>query len=233
MRRTAIAAALTTAALLPALPAHAASPSPSPSPSCPPPGTPTLTVVTPTIKAGEPGTVRVHGEQADFIYLFEKQAQDTDFRVIASYQPTQSTDYEAAVTPRTNVDYKIRYDGGGPSRSHPAGCSEVPYYTGASRTPVRMSVATSLTLSKATHTGPRSYVFSGANKGHAGDLVNLYRLDEKGHPVLTAQVKSRTDGTYRIGRTFTGVGTFAFFTASPSDSANLAGESNRLRVQIR
>jgi hypothetical protein len=238
MRLAPVLAAFAVAAA-PSGPAHAEptpSPSSSPSPfphSCPPYQTVTLDVRTPTIQAGAAGVVRLHGERSDTVTLYEKQAQNTGYVFRARYAFDGPTDVDVRVTPRTNADYKLAYSGGGPSRDadRPEGC-KVPYYDGET-SPKRMGVATTLTLGTAVRAAVRSYVFSGTNKGHAGDLVNLYRVDASGHPVLTAQAEAGTDGTYRVRRTFSGTGTFTFFTGSPADRANLAGQSNRLQVQIR
>lgn len=234
MPRTTVTLALALTASLGFAPAVAAEPTPSPSATlqeCPPYRLPTIEVITPTIRSGEPGKVRIEAQKGTFTRLYEKQAQDSGYRFLGSHDFDQTGSVEVAVTPRTNADYKIGFGGGGPAAQETEGC-QIPYYDGETQ-PQRMDVASVLALTTATRTGTRSFVFSGTNKGHAGDLVNLYRVDASGRPVLTSQARTGTNGTYRIGRTFSGVGTFAFFVASPTDAANVAGESNSLRVQIR
>jgi hypothetical protein len=228
---------------------EAPTPAPSPTaeqyPNCHVWAGPTVDLLTPSIRSGETGVLRVTGNTDDYIYVSEKQAQDSQQRLIFSVHFTEQrqTRY-IAVTPRTNAVYPYRTAGGGPERDKAeygegSNCHTAYYDGGAqegSYSPARLpriAVASVLRLEGATRTGARTYTFRGTNRGHAGDTVKLYRFDATGNEILQAQAQTRTDGTYRIGRTFTGTGTSAFVVKTTSDTANAAGESNRMRVVIR
>jgi hypothetical protein len=219
------------AALLPALPASAD--------DCLPRGA-VLSVYTPIIDYGTGGlvTVKGSGEWASndpvTFTLREhiKGGAPEEYRVIFQGAIDADNRVDLDVAPTVNSEYQGFFNSGGPNATSPECPNGRPYATGhfSART---IGVRSVLALSPATRTGTRSYRFTGTIKSHAGDLVNLYRVDADGRSILTAQTTSRRDGTYALSRAFTGVGTFAFYTSSPSDPVNVGGLSNRIKVTIR
>lgn len=93
-----------------------------------------------------------------------------------------------------------------------------------------VEVAPVLTID-AHRAAPRQYTFSGRVQPARAQTVTLYRHTSTGARVLTAQGTVRPDGTYSIGRRFTGSGRFGFSAAVTASSAHLAG-SSRVRPTV-
>jgi hypothetical protein len=206
------------------------------------PHPPSLQAYTPVIDFGHGGLVTVKGDprttihvkarpaassaEADFVSVHQGEI-DADGRVDLDVAPTQST------------EYVVDFGGGGPGDTSPDCPNGRAYYDGRApaveqgQSRVIIGVRTVLSLFSPARTAPRSYRFTGAAKGHPGDLVNLYRVDGYGRSILAAQGRSTAAGEFLIDRRFTGSGTFGFYVASPGDPVNLGGRSGRTRVTIR
>ena len=93
-------------------------------------------------------------------------------------------------------------------------------------TSARVAVRTALSLG-AVRAGLRDYAFTGrAFPARQGQVVRLFRRTSEGREVLTATASVMSDGTWRIGRRFTGSGRFDFVARTAADDLNAGGTSN-------
>jgi hypothetical protein len=209
-----------------ATPAAAPSPTSTPPGPCPPVASPGFIVYGgPVARSGTPvdisvqapsdyGNVKVRVTRADTstaTILYDGPI-DADNRVDLDYQPFVNT--------RVTLNAIAQ---------HPSQCGG---YGSATRS-VDLFARSLVELLEAQRPATRTYVFRGFVSGHPRDLVNLYREDQYGRPVLTASATTGADGGYVIRRTFSGTGTFVFYTTSPSDPINAGGVSNRIRTTIK
>jgi len=97
---------------------------------------------------------------------------------------------------------------------------------------VVVNVRTVLSLST-VRTAARRYVFQGRNLPRvAGQLITLYRVDNAGREIRTANLVTDSSGTYRVTRAFTGTGTFRFKVRTSKTNDNAAGVSNVITVRV-
>lgn len=97
-----------------------------------------------------------------------------------------------------------------------------------------INVHTTLSLSAARNAGPaRSYTFQGRNlPRRAGQLITLYRIDPAGREIRTATTTTDASGIWRLTRTFTGTGTYAFVVRTTQTLNNAPGVSARYRLVL-
>ena len=104
--------------------------------------------------------------------------------------------------------------------------------SGASPSQV-VNVRTVLSLST-VRTATRTYLFQGRNLPRiAGQLITLYRVDNKGQEIRTSNLVTDNSGIYRVTRKFTGTGTFRFQVRTSQTLNNAAGASNIITVTVR
>jgi hypothetical protein len=98
---------------------------------------------------------------------------------------------------------------------------------------VVINVHTTLSLS-AVRTGVLTYIFQGRNlPRRSGQLITLYRVDNAGREIRTANLMTDASGVYRVSRRFTGTGTFQFLVRTSQTLTNAAGASNVITVTVR
>lgn len=230
--RSALVAASMLAMLVPAAQAAAQETSPSPSPSTAPNGEPApecpdvQLLVDPRNASGGRvvsdvnGPVYLHAktDDASAKYSLELLTGATTFRVVRTGSGT-ATDW--TVYPPENSAFRLRAE---PKNAGARPCEAGPV--------VRTYVRPSLTIS-AVRNSTRDYTFSGRVLPGRGQLVSLYRTDSEtsSKPVLTAQTRVLSDGTYRIDRRFTGSGRFGFYVSVAESATNLQG-SSRVRPTV-
>jgi hypothetical protein len=154
----------------------------------------------------------VYGSQC-VIDLYARTARDGGDRIVRTARPEPGSGlvrFELRPTDHTLIWARTRFQ---------------PTANGGHSGEVRLEVARAVSLS-AERVGTRRYVFSGAVAPKQGGLlVSLHRTDGSGRSVLTAQTRTGDDGAYRMVRTFTGSGRFAFFTTVAGDAVAGAGRS--------
>jgi hypothetical protein len=200
--------------------------SPSPSSSSPaassPAGTRQVLVLhinTPTIPAGSRGSITVTGAANQVIDLICYSRPSTTYAV------ARHTTIDAAGDPVTFSDLAL----GRNTRCYAA--YETNSAQGASPSAV-INVTTVVSLS-AVRTSVRTYTFQGRNLPRAaGQLITLYRIDNNGNEIRTANLKTDATGIYRLSRHFTGGGTFRFIARTGATLNNIAGHSNVYTVNI-
>jgi hypothetical protein len=97
---------------------------------------------------------------------------------------------------------------------------------------VVVAVRTVLSVS-AIRTGPLRYVFIGRNLPRVGgQLITLYRVDNAGNEIRTANLVTDDSGRYRVTRTFTEGGTFAFRVRTSNTLNNVPGASRTVTLNL-
>jgi hypothetical protein len=159
--------------------------------------------------------VTVTGTPNGVIELLAYSRPSTTYRVVRRAETPSTGRSSFSVVPPTNTRLYARQ----------VGCS------GDSESRV-LGVRTVISL-QAVRTATRTYEFSGSVlPRRAGQLVTVYRRSSSGD-VLTAQARTDARGVYRVRRTFSGTGTFAFFARTSNDVTNLGGISGDRSVAIR
>jgi hypothetical protein len=178
-----------------------------------------LDINTRTIPAGSRASVTVTGAANQVVDLICYSRPSTTYAV------ARRTTIDAAGDPVTFSDLAL----GRNTRCYAA--YDVNSAQGASPSQV-ISVTTVVSLS-AVRTAVRTYTFQGRNLPHAaGQLITLYRIDNNGNEIRTANLKTDASGIYRISRHFTGGGTFSFIARTGATLNNIAGHSNVYTVTI-
>ncbi len=86
---------------------------------------------------------------------------------------------------------------------------------------------------RATSTAGPTYVFSGQVTPARGSVfVDVHRTHGTG-AALVGRTVTRSDGTYRLDRRFSGAGTFAFWAVARRTADNAEGSSSRIGVAVR
>lgn len=200
-----------------------------------------LRVYTPTIDFGHGGLVTIMGDPTTNIQVKARAAASTaeaDFTLIHQGSIDADGRVDLDVAPTRNTEYVVDYAGGGPTDTSSDCPNGRPYYDGRApsarqgQSRAIIGVRTVLSLFSPARTGLGTYRFTGAAKGHPGDLLNLYRLDGYGRSILTAQARATDAGDFAIDRRFSGTGTFVLYVATPTDPVNVGGVSQRLRLSI-
>jgi hypothetical protein len=194
------------------------SPSSSASSSCAARQAATLEVDTPTINAGQ--TARLFGTgaagQAYSLQCYTRPSTD--------YSEARSGTFDTAGDP---VEFDLHL--GRNTRCF------LRYVTNPGQDAsdsVVVNVKTVLSLSAVRH-GVRNYEFRGRNLPLAsGQLITLYRIDNAGHEIRTANLKTDSSGIFTVTRTFTGSGTFRFRVRTSQTNDNAAGASSTITVNI-
>ncbi|TAL18880.1 MAG: hypothetical protein EPN99_11015 [Frankiales bacterium] len=155
----------------------------------------------------------VSGPAGRQIELFAYSQPSTTYRVVRTGTLSSSGTISFTVRPPTNTRLYAQI----------VGCD-----TDDVRFSRVLNVRTTLSLN-VVRNGTRDYTFSGdslpARPG--GLIVSLYRFNEAGGQVLTAQARARTDnGDWVIRRVFTGTGRFDFQVRTGQDLQNAPGQSN-------
>jgi hypothetical protein len=160
------------------------------------------------------GTVKVTARRSDTgtVTVLYDGPIDADDRVDLDYTPLVNTRFTLEATAQ-----------------HPSQCGGY----GSGTFTRDLSTRSAVDLFEPTRVGSRTYTFRGNDNGHARDVVDLYREDQYGRPVLSGRTTSDAQGNYEIRRTFTGTGTFVFSTSTPSDPINAGDVSTRYRVTVR
>jgi hypothetical protein len=169
--------------------------------------------VNPTdITPGIASVVSVHGSPNQAVQLLAYSRPNTSYGVVRNGITDANGDVEFRVTPGTNTRLYAHYTNG------PTALDS------ASRV---IQVHTALSLS-AFRDGPLRYHFQGRNlPRRAGQLITLYRIDNRGNEIRTAITRTNTSGIWRIDRRFTGSGQFIFVVRTSQTLTNAAGVSNR------
>jgi hypothetical protein len=191
-------------------------PTASPTASVPPDGL-SLTVSTPDIQPTQSAVLSSSGRPGSTQELLCYSRPSTSYS-LARTVTTSSGSASFALRPGTNTRCFVRYV------DDPASASPS----------VVVNVHTTLSLSAVRNAGvPRGFVFQGRNLPRlSGQLITLYRLDGEGREIRTATTKTDSSGTWRIPRTFTGSGTFAFVVHTTQTLTNAPGRSAPYRLAI-
>ncbi|MCW2779248.1 MAG: hypothetical protein JWN17_2973 [Frankiales bacterium] len=203
-----------------------ASSSPRPSPSGPAPtasspaaacSTGPVDLPTRVLRSGASAPVRLSGPAGAVVDLLAYTRPSTTFRVVRTVTLGPDGTSSVTLTPPSNTRMAARQ----------RGCSVGPS--------AALTVTATLSLD-AHRTGARTYRFAGNSlpKRAGGLAVALYRVDARGHEVLTA--RTRTDGstgTWSLTRRFSGAGRFGFVLRTGTDASNAAGASAVRTVQVR
>lgn len=228
----AAAAALLVAGAPPALAQEAATPTTTICPSRAEAMGVAVRVLTPVIQSGATGAIEVSAPKGTFLRLTERHAGETRYESITSSIFPESDGrfaHRFTTSSPTTAAYEVQFGGGGPNLW--PGCP-VPYFDGATYAQrLVIEAATVLTL-RVERTGTRAYHFSGRHAGHDRDVISLYRTDDRGRSVLTAQTRAIGD-IWTLHRVFLGSGTYDFHASSGADVWNAAGRSETRRVTIR
>lgn len=201
----------------PTSPPPSATPSPSAStqPACDPP----VRVSASEVTIGQPVDIDVSGLVPGRAVSLEGYARPstTYAQLRAPTQPADDGTVRFTVRPTTNTRLRVRV----------AGCTQ----DASSRVLVVHPV---LSL-RATRAGPRQYTFAGAivpGRQNAGRLVALYYQATGGAKVRRGVLTVGSDGTYRLGVTFSGSARLTFFVQTGSNVVNADATSNRLSLLV-
>jgi hypothetical protein len=188
-------------------------PGSSPSGSSPPPDATPLAVALDRndIRPTEPVTVAAHGAPGSQVELWAYSRPATTYRRVRAGTADSQGNAAFTVQPGTNTRLYAHYAEGA---------------TQADSASVVITVHTALSLS-AYRDGVRRYQFQGRNLPQlSGQLITLYRIDGAGREIRTATTHTDGSGIWRIDRTFTASGTFAFVARTSQTYNNAAGRSN-------
>jgi hypothetical protein len=178
-----------------------------------------LHINTPTIAAGSRASVTVTGAANQIVDLICYS------RPSSTYSVARRTTIDAAADTVTFSDLSL----GRNTRCYAA--YDVNSAQGASPSQV-INVTTVISLS-AVRTAVRTYTFQARSLPPAGgQLITLYRVDDSGNEIRTANLKTDDSGTYGLSRTFTGSGTFKFIARTGATLNNIAGHSNVITVNV-
>lgn len=236
MRRPLVTAVLVVALLVvgapPAIAQDAATPTTTICPSRAEAMGMSVRVLTPLIQSGATGAIEVSAPKGTYLRLAERHAGEARFeRITETVFPDSDGRFvhRFMTSSPTTAAYEVQFGGGGPYVW--PGCP-VPFFDGATYGQrLVIEAATVLTL-RVERTGPRAYHFSGRHAGHDRDVISLYRADDRGRSVLTAQTRASGD-VWTLHRVFLGSGTYDFHASSGADVWNAAGRSETRRVTIR
>jgi hypothetical protein len=205
-----------------------ASPTPSKSPSA----TPTVSISptstrqdlgistsTPNIQPNQVGVLDVTGQPNSPVELECYTRPNTDyFTARGPINLTSSGTTQFRILPGANTRCYVRY-AGDDSTASPT---------------IVINVHTTLSLSAVKQSGVRNYLFQGRNlPRRPGQLITLYRIDNTGKEIRTANLTTDSSGIYKVSRHFTGTGTFLFRVRTSQTLNNAAGASTTYRLTIR
>jgi hypothetical protein len=179
---------------------------------------PQLSTSTPDIQPNQDGVLRAFGDPDAPVDLRCYSRPSTTFVTARTGALDAEGVLEFGIRPGTNTRCFVQYQGQSATAS------------GA----VVINVHTTLSLSAVRGSGVRTYIFQGRNLPRlAGQLITLYRIDSAGQEIRTANLTTDSSGIYRLQRTFTGTGTFAFRVRTSKTYNNAAGSSALYRITIR
>lgn len=230
-KRTALAAALTAAVLVPA-PALAQTSDtstgtvpPTPVPAATP--TPVLDcaplVVGQDVRDTVLPTAPAWGLDGQGGRTIRVMALDPGSTVGAyAYERPRSTEYQQAATATVGMDgtatFTFPWQGSARVYFVGGGCSfSSPRYLAPAQDRFGGLVA--------RRKGPRAYTFSFFFHGGAGKVFSLYRVTPDGRSVLTAQKRSGPEWVV-IDRTFTGSGRFGFYVSTGTDATSVGSRTD-------
>jgi hypothetical protein len=207
-------------------------PSPTPTPSPSPTGTRSpspspsggreplsISTSTPDIQPTQTGVLNVTGSPGGSVELRCYTRPNVDYFTARGPQNlSASGTWQFQITPGANTRCYVRYAGD---------------ETTASPSTV-INVHTTLSLSAVRQAGDKNYLFQGRNlPRRSGQLITLYRIDNFGNEVRTANLTTDDSGIYRVARHFTGTGTFSFIVRTSKTLNNAEGQSATYRITIR